>query len=230
MPPSAAKALSEDRRCGSTSAWASPRRSSRSKYGGRGIRRRRCRADVALRLRWKHLGGVTLSCNRFGVEDRSNAPDLRGVLQGNTRVYMDAMVMPIPVRDAKALDALKPRALVDFTLVVTRRTLMRRTSASADTRAPSWSHNRHAGWNCSTGWAPECRGGRVVYRCGSSGFHLGRPDREQDQIVAIRGQSVGVFVHLYKLPIAELLLPVVEQPGTPAKNALRNAWGATWCC
>ena len=33
--------------------------------------------------------------------------------------YMDAMVMPIPVRDAKALDALKPSALVDFTLVVT---------------------------------------------------------------------------------------------------------------
>jgi hypothetical protein len=41
IPPSAAKALSEARRCGSTSAWASPRRSSRSKYGGRGIRRRR---------------------------------------------------------------------------------------------------------------------------------------------------------------------------------------------
>jgi protein SCO1 len=34
--------------------------------------------------------------------------------------YMDAMVMPIPVRDAKALDALKPSALVDFTLVVTK--------------------------------------------------------------------------------------------------------------
>jgi protein SCO1/2 len=34
--------------------------------------------------------------------------------------YMDAMVMPIPVRDAKALDVLKPSALVDFTLVVTK--------------------------------------------------------------------------------------------------------------
>lgn len=34
--------------------------------------------------------------------------------------YMDAMVMPIPVRDAKALDALRPSALVDFTLVVTK--------------------------------------------------------------------------------------------------------------
>jgi protein SCO1/2 len=34
--------------------------------------------------------------------------------------YMDAMVMPIPVRDARALDALKPSALVDFTLVVTK--------------------------------------------------------------------------------------------------------------
>ena len=34
--------------------------------------------------------------------------------------YMDAMVMPIPVRDAKALDTLKPSALVDFTLVVTK--------------------------------------------------------------------------------------------------------------
>jgi protein SCO1 len=33
--------------------------------------------------------------------------------------YMDAMVMPIPVRDKKALDALEPSALVDFTLVVT---------------------------------------------------------------------------------------------------------------
>jgi len=34
--------------------------------------------------------------------------------------YMDAMVMPIPVRDEKALDALEPSALVDFTLVVTK--------------------------------------------------------------------------------------------------------------
>jgi protein SCO1/2 len=34
--------------------------------------------------------------------------------------YMEAMVMPIPVRDAKALDTLKPSALVDFTLVVTK--------------------------------------------------------------------------------------------------------------
>jgi protein SCO1/2 len=33
--------------------------------------------------------------------------------------YMDAMVMPISVRDGKALDALKPSTLVDFTLVVT---------------------------------------------------------------------------------------------------------------
>ncbi len=33
--------------------------------------------------------------------------------------YMDAMVMPIPVHDVKALDALQPGALVDFTLVVT---------------------------------------------------------------------------------------------------------------
>jgi protein SCO1/2 len=33
--------------------------------------------------------------------------------------YMDAMVMPISVRDAKVLDALKPSTLVDFTLVVT---------------------------------------------------------------------------------------------------------------
>jgi len=33
--------------------------------------------------------------------------------------YMDAMVMPILVHDVKALDALQPGALVDFTLVVT---------------------------------------------------------------------------------------------------------------
>src|ERR1700683_3349901 len=34
--------------------------------------------------------------------------------------YMEAMVMPIPVRDGKMLDALKPSELVDFTLVVTK--------------------------------------------------------------------------------------------------------------
>jgi protein SCO1 len=34
--------------------------------------------------------------------------------------YMAAMVMPIPVRDGKVLDALKPSELVDFTLVVTK--------------------------------------------------------------------------------------------------------------
>ncbi|MGA2135808.1 MAG: SCO family protein [Bryobacteraceae bacterium] len=34
--------------------------------------------------------------------------------------YMDAMVMPIAVHDGKALDALRPSELVDFTLVVTR--------------------------------------------------------------------------------------------------------------
>ena len=34
--------------------------------------------------------------------------------------YMDAMVMPIPVHEAKALDALQPSVLVDFTLVVTK--------------------------------------------------------------------------------------------------------------
>jgi protein SCO1/2 len=33
--------------------------------------------------------------------------------------YMEAMVMPIPVHDGKALDGLKPSTLVDFTLVVT---------------------------------------------------------------------------------------------------------------
>jgi|HubBroStandDraft_1064217.scaffolds.fasta_scaffold00214_12 protein SCO1/2 len=33
--------------------------------------------------------------------------------------YMEAMVMPIAVRDGKALDSLKPSTLVDFTLVVT---------------------------------------------------------------------------------------------------------------
>jgi protein SCO1 len=33
--------------------------------------------------------------------------------------YMEAMVMPVPVRDAKALDGLQPSVLVDFTLVVT---------------------------------------------------------------------------------------------------------------
>ena len=33
--------------------------------------------------------------------------------------YMDAMVMPIPVRDAKLLETLKPSTMVDFTLVVT---------------------------------------------------------------------------------------------------------------
>jgi protein SCO1 len=33
--------------------------------------------------------------------------------------YMEAMVMPIPVRDPKALDGLQPSVLVDFTLVVT---------------------------------------------------------------------------------------------------------------
>jgi protein SCO1/2 len=32
--------------------------------------------------------------------------------------YMDAMVMPYPVHDAKELDALAPGALIDFTLVV----------------------------------------------------------------------------------------------------------------
>src|SRR5580658_4525995 len=32
--------------------------------------------------------------------------------------YMEAMVMPIPVHDAKVLDALKPGVFVDFTLVV----------------------------------------------------------------------------------------------------------------
>jgi protein SCO1 len=32
--------------------------------------------------------------------------------------YMDAMVMPYPVHDAKELDALSPGALIDFTLVV----------------------------------------------------------------------------------------------------------------
>jgi protein SCO1/2 len=34
--------------------------------------------------------------------------------------YMDAMVMPIPVRDVMGLDALQPSTLVDFTLVVTK--------------------------------------------------------------------------------------------------------------
>jgi protein SCO1/2 len=34
--------------------------------------------------------------------------------------YMAAMVMPIPVRDGKALEALKPSEVVDFTLVVTK--------------------------------------------------------------------------------------------------------------
>jgi protein SCO1/2 len=34
--------------------------------------------------------------------------------------YMDAMVMPIPVHDAKVLDGLQPSVLVDFTLVVTK--------------------------------------------------------------------------------------------------------------
>jgi protein SCO1/2 len=34
--------------------------------------------------------------------------------------YMDAMVMPIPVHEAKALDALQPSVIVDFTLVVTK--------------------------------------------------------------------------------------------------------------
>jgi len=33
--------------------------------------------------------------------------------------YMDAMVMPIPVHDAKVLDSLQPNTIVDFTLVVT---------------------------------------------------------------------------------------------------------------
>ena len=33
--------------------------------------------------------------------------------------YMEAMVMPIPVRDAKALDGLQPSTVVDFMLVVT---------------------------------------------------------------------------------------------------------------
>jgi protein SCO1 len=34
--------------------------------------------------------------------------------------YMAAMVMPIPVRDGKVLDTLKPSEMVDFTLVVTK--------------------------------------------------------------------------------------------------------------
>lgn len=33
--------------------------------------------------------------------------------------YMEAMVMPIPVRDGKLLDSLQPGAMVEFTLVVT---------------------------------------------------------------------------------------------------------------
>jgi protein SCO1 len=33
--------------------------------------------------------------------------------------YMEAMVMPIPVRDVKLLDSLQPGAMVEFTLVVT---------------------------------------------------------------------------------------------------------------
>jgi hypothetical protein len=33
--------------------------------------------------------------------------------------YMDAMVMPIPVREAKLLDKVTPGGMVDFTLVVT---------------------------------------------------------------------------------------------------------------
>jgi hypothetical protein len=80
---------------------------------------RQCSSDVTLRWRRKAwaaqrypVTGLVLKIDRPHRSFVASCKAIPG--------YMDAMVMPIPVRDEKALDALKPSALVDFTLVVTK--------------------------------------------------------------------------------------------------------------
>ncbi len=57
--------------------------------------------------------GLVLKVNRKQTMFVVSAQEIPG--------YMDAMVMPLPVRDPKQLDGLRPGMMVDFTLVVTPR-------------------------------------------------------------------------------------------------------------
>ena len=65
--------------------------------------------------------------------------------------YMKAMLMPITVREPKALEGLKPSMFVDFTLVVEKVAPTPRMFAFTSTK--TWRRNRcsFAGWKCWPG-------------------------------------------------------------------------------
>jgi protein SCO1/2 len=186
--------------------------------------------DVTLRRRWKHVWAA----QRYPVTGLvlKIDPAHRTFVASCTAIpgYMDAMVMPIPVRDAKALDALKPSVLVDFTLVVTKDDAYAENLRVHHYQSVELEPLQVQRLQLLAGLGhADAATAELALGAAGSGFYAHRPDRAQRRLVATGGQSAGVLIHLYKLPLPNYCFRLSNNLGR-CKNVLRTGWDATWCC
>ncbi len=144
---------------------------------------------------------------------------------------MKAMVMPIAVREPKALEGLKPSMFVDFTLVVEKN-----RSYAENVRVHAYENLAQEPLLVrrlellarldSANPAPA----PLAIGAAGAGFHAHRSDRAAGESFTLRGQGGGSHVHLHQLSPPRLLFPAVQQFRARPEALRRHGWAAIWCC
>jgi protein SCO1/2 len=145
--------------------------------------------------------------------------------------YMKAMVMPIPVREAKALAGLKPSMLVDFTLVVEK--------------GRSWAENVRVHDYENLAQEPMLvRRLEMLARLDKSNpapaplaigapvsdFTLTDQTGQRVNLSRFAGKVVAVTFIYTSCPLLDLLFPAVQTISGASRSVSPAGWAAIWCC
>ncbi len=129
--------------------------------------------------------------------------------------YMDAMVMPFSVHDAKVLMGLRPGLMVDFTLVAGAGFCVCRKYSHSELRkcgagpvyGPSVEKPARAGCAQGASAAAEAMSNREL---GVPDFQVGRPEPAVDHSAPVCRQGCGRQLYLHSLRFAAILFSPLQ--------------------